>query len=140
MTRLERWSVTLSGGWARLGAAVTLGGSSPAASGSWSRLERDPSLTPDQVKAALLLSASQGPVGDPFVDGHGIVDVPAALAVAGQVTLDQAPAAAAELSDGALAGSSTLQLAASWSVSTWNPANWSGAAWNGAAWNASSWG
>jgi serine protease AprX len=41
-------------------------------------LDREPSLTPDQVKARLLNSAGVGPVGDPNVDGHGSLDTYAA--------------------------------------------------------------
>jgi serine protease AprX len=91
-------------------------------------LEDDPGLTPNQVKAALLLTAAKGPVGDPFVDGHGIATVSAAASVAGQVTLNQAPAAAAESSS----PPATVSLTSTWAVSTWNPANWSGAAWSNA--------
>jgi serine protease AprX len=89
-------------------------------------LEQDPGLTPNQVKAALLFSASPGPVGDPFVDGHGIANVAAAAAVAGQVALNQGPAAAAETN----APPATVSMSSSWTASTWNPANWSGADWN----------
>jgi serine protease AprX len=89
-------------------------------------LQEYPNLTPDQVKAALLFSAQPGPAGDPFVDGHGIANVAAAAAVAGRVSLNQAPAAAAESSD----PPSTISLGSTWAVSSWNPANWSGPAWN----------
>jgi serine protease AprX len=41
-------------------------------------LDREPTLTPDQVKARLLGTAAPGPVGDPDVDGHGSVDTYAA--------------------------------------------------------------
>jgi len=124
-------------------------------------LQANPSLTPDQVKAALLMSASPGPVGNPFVDGHGIANVSAAAAVAGQVFLNQGPAEAAE----STSPSASVSLASTWAASTWNPANWSGnlsstvssanqgllstspivglawsgAAWNGAAWNGAAW-
>jgi serine protease AprX len=121
-------------------------------------LQQDPNLTPDQVKAALLMSADPGPVGDPFVDGHGIADAAAAAAVAGQVDLDQSAAAAAE----SASPTASVSLASSWAVSSWNPANWSGTAWtasplsqasasgptntpvqgttwNGAAWNGAAW-
>ena len=37
-------------------------------------LEREPNLTPDQVKARLLGTAAPGPVGNPNVDGHGSLD------------------------------------------------------------------
>ena len=41
-------------------------------------LEREPALTPDQVKARLLGTAGTGPVGDPNVDGAGSLDAYAA--------------------------------------------------------------
>ncbi len=41
-------------------------------------LEREPGLTPDQVKARLLGSAGTGPTGQPNVDGHGSLDAYAA--------------------------------------------------------------
>jgi serine protease AprX len=125
-------------------------------------LQANPSLTPDEVKAALLMSASPGPVGNPFVDGHGIANVTSAAAIAGQVFLNQAPADAAESSS----PPASVSLASTWAAGTWNPANWSGnlsssaisatnqgllstnpitgitwngAAWNGAAWNGAAW-
>jgi len=41
-------------------------------------LDREPGLTPDQVKARLLDTAGVGPVGDPNVDGQGSLDAYAA--------------------------------------------------------------
>jgi serine protease AprX len=41
-------------------------------------LEREPNLTPDEVKARLLGYAAPGPVGNPNVDGHGSLDAYAA--------------------------------------------------------------
>jgi serine protease AprX len=41
-------------------------------------LQREPNLTPDQVKARLLGTAAPGPVGSANVDGHGSVDAHAA--------------------------------------------------------------
>jgi serine protease AprX len=120
-------------------------------------LEADPGLSPDQVKAALLFGADPGPVGDPFVDGHGLADVMSAAAAGGQVFLNQIPAAAAE----SVSPPATISLASTWAASTWNPANWSGPAWtassissaaqsaspapvdgtnwNGATWNGAAW-
>lgn len=88
-------------------------------------LAKNPTLTPNQVKAALLMSALPGPVGDPLVDGHGIADVAAASLVAGLVNLNQSAAAAAE----ATKPKASVALLSAWTVSTWNPANWSGPAW-----------
>jgi serine protease AprX len=116
-------------------------------------LQASPGLTPDQVKAALLFGAAPGPVGNPLVDGHGIANVVTSAAVAGQVFLNQSPAAAAESSS----PSATTSLQSTWAVSSWNPANWSGSAWrvasantgsrslrsaglvNAAAWNGATW-
>jgi serine protease AprX len=41
-------------------------------------LQREPGLTPNQVKARLLSTAAAGPVGNPNVDGHGSLDAYAA--------------------------------------------------------------
>jgi serine protease AprX len=46
-------------------------------------LAAHPNDKPNDVKAALLASASAGPVGNPFVDGHGALDVAAAVAAGG---------------------------------------------------------
>jgi len=94
-------------------------------------LQADPSLTPDQVKAALLFGATQGPVGDPMVDGHGIANIVNAVAAGGSVALDQGPAANAE----STSPPATVSLASTWADSTWNPANWSGPAWTAAQLN-----
>jgi len=55
-------------------------------------LEREPGLTPDQVKARLLGSAGAGPVGDPNIDGQGSLD---AYAAAHAGTYDSANAGVA---------------------------------------------
>jgi serine protease AprX len=41
-------------------------------------LSKNPNETPSQVKASILATASPGPVGNPFVDGHGVLNVAAA--------------------------------------------------------------
>jgi serine protease AprX len=43
-------------------------------------LSAHPNYTPNQVKAALLGTTSPGPTGNPFVDGHGVLNVAAAVA------------------------------------------------------------
>jgi len=47
-----------------------------------------PGLTPNQVKARLLGTTDPGPIGNPFVDGHGALNAYAA-ATAGPVNLSQ---------------------------------------------------
>jgi serine protease AprX len=46
-------------------------------------LSAHPTYTPDQVKAALLSTTNAGPTGNPFVDGHGALNVAAAVAESG---------------------------------------------------------
>jgi serine protease AprX len=49
-----------------------------------------PSDRPNDVKASLLGTASPGPVGNPLVDGHGILDVAAAASASGLHLTQQA--------------------------------------------------
>jgi serine protease AprX len=135
---------------ARIGAANFVGSgtsfSAAVTSGAVALdLELHPTDTPNEVKARLLGSASRGPVGNPFVDGHGMLNI--AAAVLDNVNLTQSYNALATLL-GSLVGLSTP-----WRPSTWNPANWSGlptppsgkapsvtgTAWNGTAWNGTAW-
>ena len=51
-------------------------------------LADNPGLTPNQVKARLLGTTTPGPVGNPFVDGHGALDAYAA-ATAGPMDYNQ---------------------------------------------------
>ena len=102
-----------------------------------------PRLTPDQLKARLLGTTDPGPVGNPFVDGHGALDAYAA-ATAGPMNLRQSAA----LLLPALPGT-TVSLAPTGPVDTWNPSLWSGTSWaqgpsdsstwDGWAWNGDDW-
>jgi serine protease AprX len=106
-------------------------------------LAGQPGLTPNQLKARLLGTTSRGPVGNPFVDGHGALDAYGA-ATAGPMNLGQSAA----LLLPALPGT-TVQLSPTGPVSTWNPSLWSGtswppgpsdtSAWAGWAWNGGDW-
>jgi serine protease AprX len=111
-------------------------------------LQDNPGLTPDQVKARLLGNTSPGPIGNPFVDGHGALNVYAA-ATSGPMNLSQSG-----LVLPALAGL-PVSLSSARPFDTWNAALWSGltpsqlpssgwtwagVAWNGAAWNGWAWG
>jgi subtilisin family serine protease len=63
--------------------------SSAIASGAAALVLADnPGLTPNQLKARLLGTTNPGPVGNPFVDGHGALDAFAA-ANAGPMNLSQ---------------------------------------------------
>ncbi|MHB8329607.1 MAG: S8 family serine peptidase, partial [Acidimicrobiales bacterium] len=99
---------------------------------------------PDDVKGRLLAGAAPGPVGNPFVDGHGSLDVPGAIALGpgNSVHLTQKPPTQPTPSN------TTVSLATNWTGSAWNGANyngsftggsWNGSSWNGGSWNGSSW-
>ena len=121
-------------------------------------LADNPGLTPNQVKARLLGTTSAGPVGNPFVDGHGALNAYAA-ATSGPMNFSQSavgllptlPGATVSLSPtrpvdtwnkNLWSGMSWSQPPATgwaWNGYAWNATDWTGWAWNGAAWNASAW-
>jgi len=90
-------------------------------------------VTPNQVKARLIGTTNPGPVANPFVDGHGELDVYGA-ATAGPMNLQQSSAGEVFHAIG-----STVGLNNTGPDNTWNPALWSGGAWNGGAWNGGAW-
>jgi serine protease AprX len=135
---------------ARVGAANFVGSgtsfSAAIVSGAAALILSDhPDLTPDQVKARLLGTTSAGPVGNPFVDGHGALNADAA-ATAGPMNFSQS----ALLLLPTLVGQ-TVSLSPLRGLSTWNPARWSGVPWaagtgggsggpqNGVAWDGTNW-
>ena len=97
-----------------------------------------PGLTPNQVKARLLGTTTPGPVGNPFVDGHGALNAYAA-ATSGPMNFNQSAAYLAPTSPG-----STVSLSPTRPVDTWNTSLWSGVTWNpapsgGPTWNSWAW-
>src|SRR5581483_1578914 len=117
-----------------------------------------PGLSPNQLKARLLGSTDPGPVGNPFVDGHGALDAYAAdtsgplnlaQSTAGvapprrNATVSLAPTGPADTWNAALWTGISWHLTAptgwSWNGLTWNGAAWNGWAWNGGLWNAWAW-
>jgi serine protease AprX len=116
-------------------------------------LADNPGLTPNEVKARLLGTATPGPAGNPFVDGHGALDAYAA-ATAGPMEYHQSATglvgsllgATVSLSPGGSADTWNASLWAGLSLSpapsggtTWNGWAWSGAAWNGWTWTGKAW-
>ena len=87
---------------------------------------------PDALKARLLGGATTGPVGNPFVDGHGALNAYWA-AGASDVSLNQSTPLLPTL-EGA-----TVSLATTWAASAWNGGAWNGSVWNGSAWNGGAW-
>jgi serine protease AprX len=104
-------------------------------------LAANPGLTPNQVKARLLGATSPGPVGNPFVDGHGALNAFAA-ATSGPMNLGQSAAGLSPTKKGA-----TVSLSPTGPANTWNTALWSGittapqASWSfdGSTWSGSDW-
>jgi len=102
-----------------------------------------PGLTPDQLKASLLGTTNPGPVGNPFVDGHGALDAYAA-ATAGPMNFSQSAASLLPTLPG-----TTVLLSPTGPVDTWNTNLWSGTSWQqgpsdgwtwaGWAWNGGDW-
>jgi serine protease AprX len=99
-------------------------------------LQANPGSTPDAVKGRLLATAGKGPVGNPFVDGFGLLDV-AVAAYAPGIVFNQANVT--RFGGTSLADSTgTVNLGSAWNGSAWNSSAWNGSAWNG-AWNGSAW-
>jgi serine protease AprX len=107
-------------------------------------LADNPSLTPDELKARLLGTTSPGPVGNPFVDGHGALNAYAA-ATAGPMNLSQSTAGLSLTLPGVTVSlSPAASPADSWNASLWSGVSWpqgsaGGPGWNGSAWNGSAW-
>jgi serine protease AprX len=95
-------------------------------------LSADPSYTPNTVKGTLLGTTTPGPVGDPFVDGHGILNAAAAVGSAPMTLNQSVPTVVTQIGQ-------TVSMEAAGAVSSWNPGNWTGSTWNGSTWNGSAW-
>jgi serine protease AprX len=96
-------------------------------------LSENPTLVPNQVKARLIGTTSAGPVGNPFVDGHGALNAFAA-ATSPDIEFNQSASGLV-----ASAMNATVSLAPVRPVDTWNSALWSGPGWTGGSWNGGSW-
>ena len=116
-------------------------------------LADNPGLTPNRLKARLLGTTNPGPVGNPFVDGHGALNAYAA-ATAGPMNLNQAAAGLLATLLGLTVSLSPTSSADTWNPSlwtgvswpqgpsddwTWNGVNWNGADWNGWTWTGRAW-
>ena len=132
---------------ARIGSANFVGSgtsfSAAIASGAVALILADnPGLSPGQVKARLLGTASSGPVGNPFVDGHGALDAYAA-ATSGAMDFVQSAANLTPIRNGTTVSLSPVRPVDTWNAALWPETSWSQAAagprWNGTSWNGSDW-
>ena len=106
-------------------------------------LADSPGLTPNQLKARLLGTTSLGPVGNPFVDGHGALNTYAA-AISGPMNLSQSAVGLIPTLAGTAVSLAPTGPADTWNVNLWSGASWNqapsgGQAWNGLAWNGGDW-
>ncbi len=111
-------------------------------------LAANPGLPPNQLKARLLGNTTPGPVGNPFVDGHGALNAYAA-ATSGPMDFSQSAASLTPAPRGTTVSLSPTSPVDTWNTNLWSgtsvspaPSNgwtWSGWAWNGGDWNGSAW-
>jgi serine protease AprX len=134
-------SANFVGSGTSFSAAITSGAAALVLAGN-------PGLTPNQLKARLLGTTSRGPVGNPFVDGHGALNAYAA-ATAGPMNLSQSAGSLLAILPGTTVQLSPTGPADTWNASLWSgisfaqgpsdDSTWSGWAWNGADWNGWVW-
>ena len=106
-------------------------------------LADNPGLTPDQLKARLLGNTSPGPVGNPFVDGHGALNAYAA-ATSAPMGFSQSAASLTPVSGRTIVSLSPTRPVDTWNTNLWSGITWkqtpsTGWAWNGSAWNGGDW-
>ena len=111
-------------------------------------LADNPGLTPDQLKAQLLGNTDSGPVGNPFVDGHGALNAYAA-ATSAPMNLSQSTAGLLPTLPGATVSLSPTGPADTWNVNLWTGiswpqssaevTSWGGLDWTGKEWNDWAW-
>ena len=91
----------------------------------------------DKIKGKLLGGAMRGPVGSPFVDGFGSLNVLNSTSI--KATLKQtAPTVATPIPSNVslyVTGAGSAWNGSSWNGSSWNGSSWNGSSWNGSAWN-----
>jgi serine protease AprX len=106
-------------------------------------LSDHPGLSPDQLKARLLSTANPGPVGNPFVDGHGALDAAGADS-SGPVNFSPSVGGLLPVLPGFLVPLLPNGPVDTWNVQLWTglsvpPAPPGGATWNGTSWNGADW-
>jgi serine protease AprX len=126
--------------------------SAPIVSGAAAQiLATHPTWTPDQVKGALMVTASRTPTAAPLSEGVGVVDVAKAVALTSapnpNLALDKFlvtdPLSGGKVFDSA-SWASTASANASWASASWASASWasdsqSAASWASASWASASW-
>jgi serine protease AprX len=114
----------------------------PAVAGAAAQLiARNPSLTPDEVKGALMLSAKEAPKADGGAIGVGELN---AAKAAQETRLPNPNAALNQFVKSVSGGSGKAFDAVSWSdaarsTASWDSVSWTDVSWTDAAWSVVSW-
>jgi serine protease AprX len=112
-------------------------------------LDKNPNWTPDQLKGALMMTASPTPAAPRGSLGVGELSIPTARKLNPNAVLPNPNAGLDQFittaSDGvtkvfnAAAWQSAAQSNAAWDSAAWSDAAWSSAAWSSAAWSDAAW-
>ena len=119
-------------------------------------IQQRPGITPDQVKALLMQSASPIPNADAQAQGAGGLDLRNAFRLPTPSSVQTWPRATGTGSLDASRGTMKLEYegvalegevdimgnpwdGAGWSSNSWNGTSWSGGNWNGAGWSGAGW-
>jgi serine protease AprX len=129
-------SANFVGSGTSFSAAITSGAAALVLAGN-------PALSPNQIKARLLANTNPGPVGNPFVDGHGALNAYAA-ATSGPTNFNQSAANLTPTRPGSTVSLSPTRPVDTWNTNLWSGTSWNqtpsnGWAWNGWAWNGGDW-
>jgi serine protease AprX len=142
---------------ARIGSANFVGSgtsfSAAIASGAAALVLADhPGLSPNQVKARLLGTTNPGPVGNPFVDGHGALNADAAAtgpdlnynqSILGLIATLLGSTVSLSISNSYDTWNASLWVGVTWPQPgtglSWNSYYWNGSDWNGLTWNDGAW-
>ena len=120
----------------------------PATAGAAAQiLARHPSFTPDQVKGALMGTATKAPKAPPGSIGMGELDAAAAAAVSNPANPNRAieqylipdPAGGSTPVFNTVAWSDTAKANVSWDAVAWGDVSWSSVAWGDVAWSDVAW-
>jgi serine protease AprX len=112
-------------------------------------LQQRPWMTPDQVKAQLMNTASPLPRADSLAQGAGLIDLHDARSVKPPAAADAIQTWPRSTGLGSLQGARGSLVAYDGDVAltgeqtifgdTWDPASWASASWNGTAWSGGTW-
>ncbi len=117
------------------------------AGGAAQILAAHPTWSPDQVKGALMVTASRTPAAAPLSEGVGIVDISKAVALTAAPNPNLAlrafvktdPTGSTAPAFDTASWANTAKANASWASASWSDASWASASWSSASWASASW-